>query len=140
MGTIVVGFDGSEQSLEALRWAAGQAKISGSRLRIVAGWDIPYNYGAADGKTRPYDRVRNETQQALSDAVDKEVTDPTVRSTVELVAEKGNPTKLLLAESDTAELIVLGARGSGGFRGLILGSTTDNLVKNARCPVVVVRR
>jgi nucleotide-binding universal stress UspA family protein len=137
MGTIVVGFDGSAQSLNALRWAVVEASYRGSQLRVVSVWDIPYDH-VGDGETRPYDQVEGETRGALDVAIQTEVTDAAILSTVERVVVNGNPTKVLLLESETAEFLVVGSSGSGAIHSLIFGSTALELVKHAHCPVVVI--
>ena len=139
MGIIVVGFDRSEQSLEALRWAAEEAGLRKATLRVISAWEIPFDFESPDRSVRPYDRVRTDTSNAVTAAVEAVVTDPVLRESIEVIVEHGNPTPLLLTQSAEADMIVVGARGTGGFRGLILGSTTDKLTRHAKCPVVVVR-
>jgi nucleotide-binding universal stress UspA family protein len=51
----------------------------------------------------------------------------------------GNPSEVLVDESRGASLLVVGARGRGGFRGMLLGSVSIHCVQQAHCPVVVVR-
>ena len=139
MGTIIVGFDRSEQSFEALRWAAREASLRKANLRVVTAWEVPFDYDSTDRSIRPYDRVRQDTVLAVAGAIERAVTDSTVRESVDVVIEHGSPTPILLTQSVDAEMVVVGARGTGGFRGLILGSTTDKLTRHAKCPVVVVR-
>ena len=139
MGTIIVGFDRSEQSFEALRWAAHEASLRKANLRVVTAWEVPFDYDSTDRSVRPYDRVRQDTVLAVAGAIERAVTDSTVRESLDVVIEHGSPTPILLTQSVDAEMVVVGARGTGGFRGLILGSTTDKLIRHAKCPVVVVR-
>ncbi len=139
MGTIVVGFDRSEQSLNALRWAAEEAALRKANLRVISAWDVPFDFDTTDRSVRPYDRVRQETTTAVEAAIEQVVSDPLLRESVEMIIEHGNPTPVLLAQSAEADMIVVGARGTGGFLGLILGSTTDKLTRHAKCPVVIVR-
>ena len=56
----------------------------------------------------------------------------------ELVIKEGNPAQVLLDESAGADMLVLGSRGLGGFRGLLLGSIGQQCVHHSRCPVVIV--
>lgn len=137
MGTIVVGFDGSEQSLCALRWAVEEAKFRNSQLRVVSVWDIPFNH-VTEGDLRPYDQVESQTKEALEFALEAEVKDEATRRAIERGVVNGSPTKTLLAESETAELLVVGSSGSGALHTLVFGSTALELVKHARCAVVAI--
>jgi nucleotide-binding universal stress UspA family protein len=144
MGTIVVGFDRSEHSLDALRWAAAEAVLRNAHLRVITAWDVPFYFDSHDRSVRPQDQVyqdqvHQDTMTAVAEAVDQVVSDPAMFESIEMVVEHGSPTPLLLAQSVEADMVVVGARGTGGFLGLILGSTADKLTGHAKCPVVSVR-
>lgn len=137
---IVVGVDGSEHSVQAVTWAAGEAKLRGDTLRAVATYSTPLmSTGYEIALPNPED-MAGATRTMLSAAVD------TVRSTgalegvevIETVVE-GHAGEQLIGFSEDADLIVVGARGHGGFLGLLLGSVTTYVVNHAVCPVVVVR-
>ena len=61
-----------------------------------------------------------------------------MREAIDAVLVAESPVTALLTEADDADLLVVGARGHGGFAGLVLGSVTDQVVRHATCPVVVV--
>ncbi|MUN64535.1 universal stress protein [Kocuria sediminis] len=132
---VVVGVDGSEQSVEALRWAARIAPALGASLRVVAAWDYPPEYAGYvplgsdnfDEITRK--RVDTAIQQAFGEDVPEGLT-----TTVEF----GHPSKVLVRESEDAVMLVVGRRGHGGFRGLLLGSVSAACVSHASCPVLVI--
>lgn len=140
MSGIVVGVDGSEHSLAALRWAAEEARGRGASLRAVAVFNAPimstgYEVVAPD----PSD-LAAASSTMLDAAVDS------VRSagglegvTVATEVLEGHAGERLIELSRDADLVVVGARGHGGFVGLLLGSVTNHLVNHAACPVVVVR-
>ncbi len=138
MKNIVVGVDGSEGSIEALRWAVDEAKLHGAKLRAVAAWEIPFMYGA-EIVVLSLERIEDETRARLDKIIDDTISDPVVRDQIERVVISGNPSSILEIESKQSELVVVGARGHGGFVGLLLGSVSDQIVKHAHCPVVVVR-
>ena len=68
---------------------------------------------------------------------DLDIREPAVD--VRTSVEEGNPAQVLIERSKEADLIVLGSRGHGGFKGMLLGSVSQHLVAHAECPVVVVR-
>ena len=140
MERIVVGVDGSQGSVEALRWAADEAKLRGARLRAVITWD-PYAYsGISDAVVVPrFDQIEIDTMALLESAIEKAVDDPDLRASIERLVVEGHPTHVLRAQSNGADLLVVGARGHSGIVGLLLGSTADQIARHASCPVVVVR-
>jgi nucleotide-binding universal stress UspA family protein len=133
---IVVGVDGSPSSRCALQWAARQARLTGARVRAIIAWSIPVSYGPV-----PIPQVwvdwehiaRTTLQEAVRQALDADA----AASVVTEVIEGGAASVLLVAAKD-AELLVVGSRGHGGFAGLLLGSTAQNVTTHARCPVLVV--
>ena len=145
METIVVGVDGSEGGAAALEYAAGEAAFRGARLRVVSAWQVPVvaphgdHFGPApvDPATAEALRVRahNVADDALA-AVKKE--QPSIEG--EAVAVQGHPADVLLEQGADATLIVVGRRGLGGFRSLLLGSVSQQVVQHATCPVVVVNQ
>ena len=141
--TIVVGFDGSEGGAAALEFAAGEASLRNARLRIVAAWQVPVAaYGAdfvpmLDAETLDAFRVR--ARQVADDALaTAKALEPSLE--VEALAPEGQPADVLLEQAADAELIVVGRRGRGGFKSLLLGSTSQQVVHYATCPVVVVNQ
>ena len=143
METIVVGVDGSEGSAAALEFAAGEAAFRGARLRIVSAWQIPVGaYGNAfapplDPTTLDAFRVRAE--QVADDALAAvKKLQPSLEA--EATTVQGQPADVLLEHGAEAKLIVVGRRGLGGFRSLLLGSVSQQVVQHATCPVVVVNQ
>ncbi|MGV9860112.1 universal stress protein [Gordonia sp. NPDC003425] len=130
---VAVGVDGSQDSLVALEWAADEAVARGARLDVIAAWDSSgfVEAGAA------FAGVAEQIENTLADAVGKVRTrlpDLPVQSHV----IDGSPVDALVKASDTADLMVLGHRGRGGFGGLLLGSTTRRVLNEAHCPLTVV--
>jgi len=138
MGDIVVGVDGSEPSAEALRWAAREADARGARLVAVLAWGLFDQYHA-DGEPR-FDPAYDEAaaDAALAAYVDRalgaERPGEVVRRPV-----CDRPAPGLLAAAAGADLLVVGARGLGGFRGLLLGSVSQHCLHHASGPIAVVR-
>jgi nucleotide-binding universal stress UspA family protein len=136
-GVIVVGVDGSDGSRAALRWAAHQAAVTGSRLHAVMTFHVPFGmYGYQLPTTVEHD-VRTDSQQALADVV-REVLGDAPGVDVAASVVDGAPAPTLIEASREADLLVVGSRGHGAFVGMLLGSVTQHCVSNAACPVVVV--
>jgi nucleotide-binding universal stress UspA family protein len=138
-GRIVVGVDGSEASLEALRWAGRQASLTGSVLEAVMAWEPPGAYGWAGLPGRPQDLDMEEpAAQALADAVPTALPAEQAAGVSEAVV-MGNAAQAILDRGQGADLIVVGARGLGTFRATLLGSVSHTVTLHASAPVVVVR-
>ncbi|MFJ2473813.1 universal stress protein [Streptomyces sp. NPDC087659] len=139
-GLVVVGVDGSAAGLAAAEEAAREARWRGAALRVVHAfiWSRmrvplgPSSYGPPEGG------LRNLADRLVAEAVERAVaTAPEVE--VGSVVVPGEPLTVLEAESRGAELVVVGSRGTGGFVGLMVGSTAVHLAAHGRCPVLVVR-
>ena len=140
MGGIVVGVDGSEHSLDALRWAGQEARLRGVPLRVVGTFTTPImSTGYEVAVPDPTD-LQAASETMLDAAVDA-VRDSSELAGVDVSTEvlEGHAGERLIALSRDADLIVVGSRGHGGFMGLLLGSVTTYVVNHALCPVVVVR-
>ncbi len=140
--TIVVGIDGSEEAKVALDFAGAEAALRGARLRIVCGWEVPitaFGDGMIPAVTpEAFDTYRARAETIAEEAVDYvHATHPAV--SCEGVAIEGLPAGVLIEESEGAALVVVGSRGRGGFKSLLLGSVSQQVVQHAGCPVVVVR-
>jgi nucleotide-binding universal stress UspA family protein len=139
VGTIVVGIDGSEGSLAALRWAADEARLRHARLEVVVSWQYPaLSTIPAFGVLPPADEMSDEAKRGLTALLHDEglADDPDLEVT-EAVLQGPAGAALLEAAAD-ADLLVVGSRGHGGFTGLLLGSVSHQCVTHATCPVVVV--
>lgn len=141
MKTFVVGVDGSESAGEALRLAAAEAELHGARLRIVVVWEMPaaaYGGGfvpSIDDKT--FDALRNRAQSVADEAAAM-VAELAPAVECAAVVLNGQPAEALLGAAVDADLVVVGSRGLGGFKRLMLGSVSDQVVHHAVCPVLVV--
>jgi nucleotide-binding universal stress UspA family protein len=137
-GRIVVGVDGSVHSQEALRWAIGQARLTGQPVEAVTSWSIPVDYGIGGaGAISAYDWEGAATD-TLKDTV-AHVVEPPDADRVSQRVVMGHPARVLLDAAEDAALLVVGSRGRGGFTGMLLGSVSQHVVARAACPVVVVR-
>lgn len=139
-GPIVVGTDGSDTARAAVDVAFEEAEARGTRvvaIRAYADATAPWGPESAPYVDRWDDR-RDEEKQILEDEIAPwRVRFPTVA--VETLVFDGNPVRVLVDMSSTAQLVVVGTRGHGGFAGLLLGSVGLQLLHHADCPVIIVR-
>jgi nucleotide-binding universal stress UspA family protein len=137
MADIVVGVDGSESGARALRWAADEARRRGVPVTAVMAWGYldQHNVDPKVAFDPTYDDVaaRLAAEAAVSDAG---ITDLGVVVKIEPVCDL--PAVALTSASADAGLLVVGSRGLGGFKGLLLGSVSDRCLARSACPVVVV--
>ncbi|MGO8873752.1 MAG: universal stress protein [Acidimicrobiales bacterium] len=137
-GAVVVGVDGSEHSRLALKWAADEAALRGATLEVVYARLGRMKEHLVPGWYDPDSSELSPGEAILDEAIALVATrQPSVIVRGE-VAE-WPPGLILAVASRTAELLVVGARGTGGFKGLLLGSVSDQCIQYAHCPVVVVR-
>ena len=136
-GRVVVGFDGSKASLDALDWAAHQADLTDARLEILAAWEWPTSFGWAVPVPDDFD-PESEVQSTLGDAVSSvRTTHPALDIDARVV--HGHPAPVLVQASKGASLLVVGSRGHGEFVGMLIGSVSEYCTTNAHCPVLVHR-
>lgn len=133
---VIVGIDGSPDSVRALRWAAEQARSLQAPLQALTTFEVPPIFGASAmaGWEDPA-RLEEAARTMLADIVREAVGDEVE---VEERVVRGHPAQVLVEESPDAQLLVLGSRGRGGFTGMLLGSVSQHTVTHARCPVVVI--
>jgi nucleotide-binding universal stress UspA family protein len=164
MGGIVVGVDDSPGARRALAWAVGEARLRGAALGVVhvhkrEDWTGPVYFpsqhaapavplGEAGEPSQAELAEVLQAQEVLREAangraeelIDKLLGEVGVAG-VEVkttVVQERHPADALVELSSDADLLVVGSRGRGGFRDLMLGSVTHALVLHATCPVVVV--
>lgn len=139
-GGIVVGHDGSKSAQEALIWAGKLARRADVDLHVVRAWSIT-SAPQPSTWTPGYVPPLNNWEQAVLDELTRHVAaaglPPEARTTCHVVHRPAE--QALMQAAEGASLVVMGARGRGGFAGLLLGSVSDKLVRHAPCPVTVVR-
>lgn len=140
MGRIVVGIDGSQGSLVALRWAGVVAARLGLPLLAVQAWQYPPSAGSPLGASHLPGTWRSdqEVEAELRALVERELA--SVRD-LEVGVRPGHgpaAAALLAAAGRDTDLLVVGSRGMGGFAGLLVGSVSHQVTEHAPCPVTVV--
>ena len=135
---IVVGIDGSQSSINALAWALREAKRHSAALHVVHVWSLPPvvdPMGVAIFS--PIEELESAAQGVMKhvmETVKSLVGDTAVTSSV----ERGSAAQHLLDAASTADMVVVGRHGHGGFLGLLIGSVAEQIAHHAKCPAVIV--
>ncbi len=138
MGRIVVGVDGSQHSLGALEWACREAELRGDSLELVSAWSLPAVSSEAasaevvealQGAAKEAGEAGRQLAQRVAPGVPL-----TVRS------YRGQAARVLVERARGADLLVVGSRGMGDFKALLLGSVSQECSHHSPVPVVIVRR
>ncbi|WP_285729799.1 universal stress protein [Nocardiopsis sp. ATB16-24] len=141
-GRIIVGVDGSEPSVRALDFAFAQAEFAETELVAVSAWQPLVAFAAATGPIPPELFDDATAAEAARQALEEELADARLRHpgvAVSTRVVRAHPVVALLEEATPADLIVVGSRGRGGFRGLLLGSVSHSVLHGAKGPVAILR-
>jgi nucleotide-binding universal stress UspA family protein len=137
---ILVGVDGSEQSLRAVRLAADLARaVKSEQMRFVVAFDPIPNYYLGQPRHDDIIQARQQAAEALLNQALAEVGDVPAELHTDLL--EGPPAEAIigLAQTWDSDLIVMGSRGTSEIAELVLGSTSHKVVSHAPCPVLIVR-
>jgi nucleotide-binding universal stress UspA family protein len=137
MSTVVVEVDGSPGSVAALKHAIAEAKLRDtpsqrSRLGTFRPSPTKPDWTGAELDPQTFEAAANSTLAGALSGVD------TTGVEVNRIVRKGQPADVLMLEAREDDLLVVGSRGLGGFRGLLLGSVSQRCTPHAECPVTVV--
>jgi len=139
-GPVVVGVDGSVSCRDAVEVAFEEASARGATLVAVNVWSdvsVQPSLGAVPEDPH-WSRIQTGEEIVLAERLaGYQERYPDV--TVERVVARDRPVRVLSEYAEAAQLLVVGTRGRGGFKGLLLGSTSNALIQTADCPVLVVR-
>ncbi len=133
---IVVGVDGSASSIASLNWAVHQAELTGAQVEALTAWQWPSKY---QWSRPPSDYDPAGDAQKGIDAIIDELKSAHPSVPIQPKVVEGSPARVLVEESQGAELLVVGSRGHGEFPGMLLGSVSQHCVTSAHCAVVVLR-
>ena len=144
-GAVIVGVDGSAGASAALMWAAAEARLRETRLRVIHAWRFSYpevgGYGWG-GSVEVLPRTGmsdlHQAAEGLLDEATANLASAGVDVDFECEAVEGAPADVLVRAAKEGDLLVLGSRGHGGFVGLLLGSVSQQCAHHAACPVVIV--
>lgn len=137
---VVVGVDGSKSSAKAIDFAFDQADLLNARVVALHTWTSPFLTYADGASMLQFDdhKIEEESRVLVAEAVAGAAADhPDVIWTTELIS--GSAAQALSRASETADLLVVGSRGHGGFTGLLLGSVSQSVLHHAHSPIAIVR-
>lgn len=130
---VIVGVDGSDASVEALRYARMLREALNTDLIAITAWHYPATHG---GYLSSDWSPKNQAVQTLQEALDLAFHgSPPPRLRTEVI--EGTAARVLLDAAADAQMLVVGCRGSGGFERLLLGSVSSACAEYAKCPVLV---
>jgi nucleotide-binding universal stress UspA family protein len=141
MSGITVGIDGSPNSHRALDWAVQEAAARNCGLTVLTVHPVIASYVTGNPVAFPADKDLQENErQAAEEATENalKAAGPARPASVQVRSVSGFPAEELIGSSRDSDLLVIGARGGGGFHQLTLGSVSDQVVHHAVCPVVVI--
>lgn len=142
MPGITVGVDGSANAHAALEWAMREAAAHHAALTVVTVHPVAGNYWTGHPMVMPEDTAAAETARKAAENAVAQVAGQLgdgQPASVTVQAVNGFPAEELVKASRDSDLLVVGARGGGGFSRLTVGSVSNQVVHHAECPVVVVR-
>jgi len=142
MPGIIVGIDGSAHSARALEWAIREAAVRHAPVTVLTVHPVAMNAWTGHPIILPQDPADlEESRQAAEEMTAKALSQlggDDRPSSVTVRAITGFPAQALIEESRTADLMVVGSRGGGGFGKLLVGSVSNQVVHHGHCPIVVV--
>jgi nucleotide-binding universal stress UspA family protein len=140
MPGIIVGVDGSGHSQRALEWAMKEAALRHAPLSVLTVNPAIVGYFGGVVTTEQDVQLTEQIRAAVQKETDKVLAalDGPDPESVTVKAVHGFPVEELVSASKTADMIVLGSRGVGGFTRLMMGSTAGQVVQHAHCPVLIV--
>lgn len=140
-GPVVVGVDGSDVSQRATEFAFEEAQARGAKLVAIHTWmdmQVQASLAGLAAAQQEWEIIEKEQTTLLKDRLQPLLERfPDVE--VEMVITRDRPVRALEDCAHNAQLLVVGSHGRGGFRGMLLGSTSRALLQSAPCPMVVVR-
>jgi len=139
MPGIIVGVDGSTHSRQALEWAVNEAAVRHAPLTVLTVHQALASYwGGPIPADQDLAKRAREAAQEETDSVLEKFGEEAQPPSVTVRAVTGVPAEELLRAAEDADLLVVGSRGAGGFKRLLMGSVCTQVTHHAHCPVVVI--
>jgi nucleotide-binding universal stress UspA family protein len=142
LGEVVVGVDGSAGARTALAWGLREARLRGAAVRLVTVWPEdrpPHLDDAGPGRPGPADVEQDVRTRMAAEAAEIAAATGCESVPVHPEVRSGHPAQQLVDTAGAEGLLVVGSRGRGSLRGVLLGSVGQQCAQHGRGPVVVVR-
>jgi nucleotide-binding universal stress UspA family protein len=138
---IVVGVDGSEESLNAFEFALDQARDRSEPVHVMTAYQSPRYWALPGGMPLSVteEEIAQGVQEQTQSLIDERLAKAPSAPKVELTVVAGPAAKVLIDASQEADMLVVGHRGRSGFAQTVLGSVALQCVLHARCSVIIVR-
>lgn len=140
-GPVVIGVDGSEVSQKATEIAFAEADARGAELIAVHTWmdmQVQASLAGLSAAQQQWEEVEREQTEMLAEQL-APLTEQYPEVPVRKIITRDRPVRALCEQADGAQLLIVGSHGRGGFKGMLLGSTSRALLQSAPCPMMVVR-
>ena len=139
-GPVVLGFDGSEGSRMAAERAFWMADLRGAPIRTVTSWyaEVVDGQVVTTPGTPAWEQVESGYRRMVEEGI-KDLRERYPHIDVDIRIVRGPAAEVLVRESEDASMLVIGSRGRGGFRGMLLGSVSHKVIETAKSPVMVIR-
>jgi nucleotide-binding universal stress UspA family protein len=134
LGRIVVGIDGSEASVAALRRGVRIANALNNSIEAVSTWRLPTGYSSVG----VYEYSPLDDANAILSGAAKSVFGAKNPEWFTTATWEGNAADILIEQSRGAEMLIVGSRGHGGIAGVLLGSVSARVAEHAHCPVLII--
>jgi nucleotide-binding universal stress UspA family protein len=139
MPGIIVGVDGSTCSRRALEWAIKEAALRHAPLTVLTVHQaLASHWGGPHPADQDLAKRAGEAAQDETDIVLGKFGEEERPPSVTVWAVAGVPAEQLLDAAADADMIIVGARGAGGFKRLLMGAVSTQVTHHAHCPVVVI--
>jgi len=138
---IVIGYDGSKQSHEALEWAIEESRYRNAELRVLTIWNkAPMAWYPAMLETAAGEIVAESSPEQQAEALSAKAAQAAAGvNVVTRTIKNDSAASAIIEAAREADLVIVGSRGHGGFAGLHIGSVSAQLANHSPCPVLVVR-
>ena len=140
-GPVVVGVDGSDVSQKATEYAFAEAHARGSELIAVNTWmdmQVQASLAGLTAAQKEWEQTEKEQKQMMDERLSA-LAEKYPEVPVKKIVTRDRPVRALAENAENAQLLVTGSHGRGGFKGMLLGSTSRALLQSAPCPMMVVR-